>query len=151
MKIEKLNQRYADEFWRLRLSLFKELGEIKNETNLQALKNATKKYYLSCIGKDLICFGAFENERLVAIGSLCLFERIPYSENQSGKEGYILNVYTEPEFRKQGLAGLILKEIIKYASDEKIGRLWLNASENGKALYAEYGFVSKENEMELML
>lgn len=50
--------------------------------------------------KDLISWGIFQRGKLVAIGSLCLFTRIPYNENLSGLEGYILNIYTFPQFRK---------------------------------------------------
>ena len=60
------------------------------------LELATKQYFLSHINKDLISWGIFQKEKLVAIGSLCLFTRILYKENLSGLEGYILNIYTSP-------------------------------------------------------
>lgn len=72
-------------------------------------------------------------------------------ENLNGKEGYILNVFTSPEFRKKGLAKLLLQEIIRYANGHNINKLWLNSSEYGKHLYSSLGFISKSNEMELIL
>lgn len=62
-----------------------------------------------------------------------------------------MNVYTYPEFRKQRLAGTLLQEIIKYAREQGIKRVWLNSSKYGKDLYSIYGFIEKDNEMELML
>lgn len=149
--ILKLDEQSVNEFWQLRMELLKELEEINEETDISKLESATKQYYLSHINKDLFSWGLLHENKLVAIGSLCLFERIPYEENLSGLEGYILNIYTFPMFRKQGIAKHILEEIIKYALQINIRRLWLNSSENGKKIYTELGFIKKDNEMELFL
>lgn len=149
--VVKLDEQDVNKFWQLRMELLKELEEIDEETDTSKLEYATKQYYLSHINKDLFSWGILHENKLVAIGSLCLFERIPYEENLSGLEGYILNVYTSPMFRKQGIAKNILDEIIKYSLQINIRRLWLNSSENGKKLYDELGFIKKDNEMELFL
>lgn len=151
MNLVKLNEESVDEFWNLRLRLFEELGEISENTNVYELERATKEYYSLHINKDLISWGVFDEGTIAASGSLCLFERIPYHENLAGREGYILNIYTCPEFRNRGIAGLLLNEIIKYASKHQIKRLWLNSSEAGKSLYFQRGFTEKNNEMELFL
>lgn len=149
--ILRLNEEAADEFWRLRIELFRELGEVCEDDDVSELKSASEQYYLSHINKDLICWGVFREEKLAAIGSLCLFTRIPYKENLSGSEGYILNIYTCPQFRKHGFAKRILDKIVAYSRENNIKRLWLNSSEQGKKLYAECGFTEKGNEMELFL
>lgn len=149
--ILQLDEKFADDFWLLRKELFEELGEISKSVNNSELKLATKQYFLSHINKDLISWGIFQNGKLVAIGSLCLFTRIPYNENLSGLEGYILNIYTASQFRKRGYANQILDTIIEYSHKNKIRRLWLNYSEPAKRLYTEKGFTKKNNEMELFL
>ena len=151
ISIVKLDQQSVNDFWQLRMALLKELKEINNETDTSKLESATKQYYLSHINKDLISWGIMQDNKLVAIGSLCLFKRIPYEENLNGLEGYILNIYTLPTFRNKRFANYILDEIISYASKVNIKRLWLNSSEQGKKLYAKRGFINKENEMELLL
>lgn len=150
MNIITLNHKNVNQFWKLRLCLLRELGEISTETNLTDLEKSTKEYFLSNINKSLICYGIIDNDEIISIASLCLFNRIPYQENLIGKEGYILNVFTTPEFREQGLAKLLLQEIIKYAKNNDIKKLWLNSSEHGKNLYSSLGFVCKNNEMELI-
>lgn len=149
--ILQLDEKFADDFWLLRKELFEELGEISKSMNNSELKLATKQYFLSHINKDLISWGIFQNGKLVVIGSLCLFTRIPYNENLSGLEGYILNIYTASQFRKRGYANQILDTIIEYSHKNKIRRLWLNYSEPAKRLYTEKGFTKKNNEMELFL
>lgn len=149
--ISLLDEKSVNDFWRLRIELFKELGEVCKDIDITELELATKQYYLSHINKDLISWGIFQKGELVAIGSLCLFTRIPYNENLSGLEGYILNIYTSKQFRKHSFANKILNNIIEYSHKNNIKRLWLNSSEQGKRLYAEKGFIQKNNEMELFL
>lgn len=149
--ILQLDEKFADDFWLLRKELFEELGEISQNMDTSELKLATKQYFFSHINKDLISWGIFQKGNLVAIGSLCLFTRIPYNENISGLEGYILNIYTSPQFRKCGYANQILDTIIEYSHKNKIRRLCLHYSEQEKCLYTEKGFTKKNNEMELFL
>lgn len=141
----------VNDFWRMREELLIELEEINDKNKDFKLEEATKQYYLSHINKDLFCWGILHKNKLAAIGSMCLFERIPYEENLIGLEGYILNIYTSPAYRKQRYARSILDEIIKYSAEIGIQRLWLNSSEKGHSLYLSYGFTDKQNEMELFL
>lgn len=151
MNIIVMDEKWVDEFWKLRLKLFKELGEVSSNSDVHTLETATKKYYLSHINKDLISWGTLVEGHIAATGSLCLFDRIPYQENPRGREGYILNIYTMPEYRSRGFADCLVKEIILYASKMNIPRLWLNSSKQGQRLYEKYGFKAKDNEMELFL
>ncbi|MCD5501790.1 GNAT family N-acetyltransferase [Lactobacillus delbrueckii] len=146
-----LDESYAEDFWRLRKELFKELGEVAESEDLSALEEATKQYFLAHIGQDMVSWGMLEDGKLAATGSFCLFSRIPYSENLTGQEGYILNIYTSPKSRKQGYAKRIVDEIIDYARRTGIKRLWLNASEDGAGVYVKRGFTKKGNEMELFV
>lgn len=113
-EIVQLDEKAASDFWRLRKELFLELGEVSDETDISGLKAATERYYLSHINKDLLSWGIYQEEKIVAIGSLCLFSRIPYQENLSGSEAYILNIYTSEHFRKRGFASQILDTIMEY-------------------------------------
>lgn len=146
-----LDEKSVNEFLRLRIQLFEELGEISKDTDISKLKCETNQYYLQHINKDLFSWGIFQKKKLVATGSLCLFTRIPYKENLSGLEGYILNIYTSPHVRKYGFANQILDNIIEFSLKNDIKRLWLNNSKQGTNLYLKRGFVKKENEMELFL
>ncbi len=146
-----MNSTMVDDFCKLRLLLFEELGEINSTSDINSLEKATQKYYLSHIDKDLISWSIRVEDKIIATGSLCLFNRIPYEENLTGVEGYILNIYTIPTFRKQGFAKLLINVIIEYAKENHIKRLWLSSSEHGKPIYSECGFIMKSNEMELFL
>lgn len=149
--IIQLDEKFADEFVRSRMELFRELGEITDETDAAGLERETRRYYLEHINNDLISRGVLREGKLVCVGSLCMFSRLPYMKNMSGAEGYILNIYTSPPFRGNGLAGAVLDDIIRFSRENNIGRLWLDSSEQGKSLYAGRGFSEKGNELELFM
>ena len=65
-----------------------------------------------------------------------------------GRHAIILNVFTEPDWRRQGVAVLLLQTIIDWARTERLDRLVLHASDAGRSLYARLGFVGT-NEMRL--
>jgi GNAT superfamily N-acetyltransferase len=63
-----------------------------------------------------------------------------------GRQGTIVNVFTEPQWRQRGIAGLLIKEIIIWSKNERIDRLVLHASEEGRSIYERSGFIAS-NEM----
>lgn len=67
-----------------------------------------------------------------------------------GIRPYLLNVYTEPAYRRLGLARLLVTEIVEYCRAQGYTRLSLHASREGRPLYESLGFEGT-NEMKLSL
>jgi GNAT superfamily N-acetyltransferase len=63
-----------------------------------------------------------------------------------GRHAIVLNVFTEQEWRKRGVAPLLMEQIIRWAREEKLDRLVLHASAQARSLYERMGFVPT-NEM----
>lgn len=151
MKIISLNKKHFKYFFNLRISLFKELKEINSKEDIEDLILSTKKYFFDNIEKNMLCWAIEVDDEIVSIASLNIFYRIPYAENLLGKEGYILNVYTLPSYRKKNMADTLIKVIIDYAKNNSIKKLWLNSSDEGKRIYLKNNFKEIENIMELYL
>lgn len=62
------------------------------------------------------------------------------------EEKHIMNLYTDPKYRKQGIATKIL-DIIKEVNSRKIKIITLEATDMGKPLYEKYGFKHLKDEM----
>jgi GNAT superfamily N-acetyltransferase len=63
-----------------------------------------------------------------------------------GRQGTIVNVFTEPQWRRRGIASLPIKEIIIWSKNEQIDQLVLHASDEGRSIYERLGFIAS-NEM----
>jgi GNAT superfamily N-acetyltransferase len=66
-----------------------------------------------------------------------------------GRHAIILNVFTEPEWRRRGVAALLMQHIIDWSRKERLDRLVLHASDDGRTLYKRLGFVLT-NEMKFV-
>ena len=95
---------------------------------------------------------ADEQEMIVAGAGVQLQPILPgpldVSTIGEGRQGTIVNVFTEPQWRQRGIAGLLIKEIIIWSKNEQIDRLVLHASDKGRPIYERLGFVAS-NEMRL--
>ena len=60
----------------------------------------------------------------------------------SGRQAIIQNVFTEPDWRRRGLAALLIKRIIDWTRQEGIDSLVLHASDEGRAFYERLGFIA---------
>jgi len=91
-------------------------------------------------------------DQIVAGAGVQLRQVLPHPSNDQafaeGRHGLIINVFTEPEWRRQGIGELLMKEIISWSKQEKLDRLVLHSSEYGRKLYERLGFVLT-NEMRL--
>jgi len=63
-----------------------------------------------------------------------------------GRQAIVLNVYTEPAFRRRGMARRLMTEILAWARAVRLESLVLHAADDGRPLYEQLGFVST-NEM----
>ena len=52
----------------------------------------------------------------------------------------VQNVYTEPAWRKRGVARALMLKVMQWADEHNLDRLVLHASEEGRPLYVSLGF-----------
>lgn len=63
-----------------------------------------------------------------------------------GRHAIVLNVFTEPAWRRRGLGELLMRQVLDWAREQRLDRLVLHASAEGRPLYERLGFVAT-NEM----
>lgn len=136
----------------LRLALLTELDEINSLEEKHLMEKSTREYLQKALSNnEFISYVAKNDGKAVSISGMVLFNRPPYLENLKGIEAYILNMYTIPEYRGNGLARRLLEHCINESKKNNVKRIWLHSSENGKHLYDKMGFTEKGSEMELFL
>jgi GNAT superfamily N-acetyltransferase len=67
----------------------------------------------------------------------------------AGRQALIVNVYTDPEFRRRGLARRLLTTVVDWARMHQVDSLILHATPDGRPLYESLGFEAS-NEMRFM-
>jgi GNAT superfamily N-acetyltransferase len=86
---------------------------------------------------------------VVGTGGLCFAEKPGTGRHPSGREGYILNMYTKPAWRGRGIAAALLRELLAEAAARGVGCVRLYATAAGRPLYERSGFRPADTEMVL--
>ena len=91
-----------------------------------------------------------KDNKFIGAEGVSFYSVMPTYHNPSGKKAYIMNMYTAPDYRRQGIAYKTLDMLVKMSKERGIDQVSLEATEMGRPLYEKYGFVKMESEMELV-
>jgi GNAT superfamily N-acetyltransferase len=136
-----------------RARMFQDMGEVAGDAFeiLRAKAHAQLKDWLrrgDYVG--WLATPADKPEMVVGGAGIQLQPILPRPVNRStigqGRQGTIVNVFTEPQWRRRGIAGSLLEEIINWSRNEQLDRLILHASDDGRTVYERLGFI-ESNEM----
>jgi GNAT superfamily N-acetyltransferase len=133
-----------------RAAMFRDMGDLAEE-DMAALESETQAYLAELIPANKY-FGWLVESRdgVVAGGGLIVRRMLPRPESpQGGAEGCIMNVYTEPEHRRHGLARELMLTMLEWCRSNHVARVTLHASAEGRLLYESLGFAPT-NEMRLV-
>ncbi|MGC9780576.1 MAG: GNAT family N-acetyltransferase [Candidatus Heimdallarchaeota archaeon] len=106
------------------------------------LKHMKNETFLAWLAED-------ENKTIIATSGLAIIEKPPQLWNLTGKETYIMNMYTKPKWRNQGIGSTLLEKLLEESKNRDIFQVYLYATPIGRALYEKYGFVKSEHSMYL--
>ncbi len=127
---------------RLRRGMFEAMDETIDASKLDAMVQACTQYFPDIL--DAGCMHAWlavtESQWPIGSGALIVDQRPPGPENLSGKEAYIFNLYTEPDYRQQGVAQKIMHAMLRWINHQGITAATLVASEEAMPLYEMLGF-----------
>lgn len=134
----------------IRMRVVRALHALPPSVDLSAFAAASRRYYEESLVKGThVSYLAFADGMWAGAGDIDFYQVLPSYRNSSGKKAYIMNLYTEPVFRKQGIASAILDLLVKEARERGVSSISLKATEMGRPLYDKYGFVSVPEEMAL--
>ena len=95
----------------------------------------------------LVTWIAEDNGVIISTAMVSYYEILPLMSNLTGKTGYILNVFTKPEYRRQGITTRLLNKLVEDAMERKVGKLYLSATDMGKPVYEKFGFENLTKDM----
>ncbi len=84
---------------------------------------------------------AMDGDRAVATGGVLFFTYPPSHVNKSGRIAYITNMFTAPEYRRQGIATAILAMLEDEARARGVSQAKLGATRWGRSVYEKAGYT----------
>ena len=133
-----------------RITVLRAANQLSDEEDMAEVKEQSYEYYKNALQNDThIAYLVFDGDEFVGAGGVSFFRVMPTFHNPSGEKAYIMNMYTNPEYRRQGIAYKTLALLVKEAKERGIKSISLESTESGRALYEKFGFVKMNDEMEL--
>ena len=125
-----------------RVKFINEVFDIKTHPDAEQLKVELIEYFSqSIINKSIIAWLAEYENRIISTSCLVIQSAPPsYSSlKNKGKRGYILNMHTLNEFKKMGIASVLLEKLILEAKKVKLEFVNLHATNDGIEVYKNMG------------
>ena len=140
-----------DELVRTRIIVLRAANKLSNDVDMSLVEKESYEYYKSALETgEHIAYLVYDNENFIGAGGVSFYQVLPTYHNPTGKKAYIMNMYTAPEYRRQGIAFHTLDLLVKDAKEQSVLQIALEATDMGRPLYERYGFVKMEDEMELV-
>lgn len=149
IKIAIANSKKIDKILEARYETIKAVCNLEESyTFSESFMKNTRNYYENADHTTVL---ALNGETVVGCATLCYIDLLPTFDHPEGKRGHIMNVYTNVNFRKQGIAYKMIKMLIYDAKKNGATELSLDSTVEGRSLYEKCGFVASTEGMVLNL
>ena len=133
-----------------RIEVLRAANKLGADVDMSEVARQSRAYYSKALIDDThTAYLVYEGNIFVGAGGVSYYRVMPTYHNPSGKKAYIMNMYTAPDYRRQGIAYKTLDLLVQDAKSSGITAISLEATDMGRPLYEKYGFVKMNDEMEL--
>lgn len=138
-----------DALVKMRTEVLRAANKLSEKVDLAEVETESEKYYKSALENQMhIAYLVYDAQQVIGAGGVSFYQVLPAYHNANGWKAYIMNMYTNPCYRRRGIARNVLELLIKEAEDRGITQITLEATQEGRPLYEACGFVQMQNEME---
>ena len=150
MKIEyrRLTEKEITTFIGMRIQQLREEGAKEEIDLVPALR---EDYMRHMADGTFVSWLAWDGENIIGTSGMSFVEKPPYFGCPSGKMGLLSSMYTNPKYRRMGIARELLSRVVNDAREYGCGTIQITASDMGVKLYADFGFVYNGNFMQYKL
>lgn len=139
-----------DELVRTRIIVLRAANKLSDDVDMSVVEKESCAYYKRALETgEHIAYLVYDNETFIGAGGVSFYQVMPTYHNPSGRKAYIMNMYTAPEYRRQGIATHTLDLLVNDVREQGVLQIALEATDMGRPVYEKYGFVKMEDEMEL--
>ena len=148
IRYKKLTDKELDTFIQMRIRQLREEGATEDIDLVPALQDY---YFRHMADGTFVSWLAMEGERIVGTSGISFVEKPPYFGCPSGRMGLLSSMFTEPDYRRRGIAKELLARVVEEARAYGCGTVQITASDMGVFLYTDFGFVKNGNFMQYKL
>lgn len=145
LSFEKLTEERLDTFISMRITQLREEGATEDIDLVPALKDYYKRHMAD---GTFVSWLAMDGDKIVGTSGMSFVEKPPYFSCPSGRIGLLSSMFTDPGYRRMGIAKELLSRVVEEARNYGCGAVQITASDMGVLLYSDFGFVKNGNFMQ---
>lgn len=92
-----------------------------------------------------------DKDKIIGMSGMSCVEKPPHFGCPNGRGGLLSSMFTDPNYRRLGIAKELLTRVVNEARMHGCGRVQMTTSDMGTLLYTDSGFVKHENFMHYKL
>ena len=132
----------------IRLEMLREVGGLPEEHDVPDSFIARTVDYLAHGNQTTLL--AIDGGQVAGCATICYMKWMPTLDHPTGCRAHLMNVYTAPAFRRQGLARQLVTALMDEAKERGVTEISLDATEAGKPLYEALGFRANDEGMTIV-
>ena len=144
----RLTEKDLATFIEMRITQLREEGA-KEDIDLHPALNDHYKRHMA--DGTFVSWLALDGDKIIGTSGMSFVEKPPYFGCPSGKIGLLSSMYTDPSYRRKGIAKDLLTKVVDEAREYGCGAIQITASDMGVLLYTAFGFVKNGNFMQYRL
>ncbi len=144
----KLTKDDLDTFINMRITQLREEGATEDIDLLPALQDYYDRHMAD---GTFVSWLALDGDKIIGTSGMSFVEKPPYFGCPSGRIGLLSSMFTNPNYRRMGIAKELLHRVVEEARAYGCGAVQITASDMGVKLYTAYGFVHNGNFMQYKL
>ena len=144
----KLTASDLDTFIQMRITQLREEGATEDFDLVPTLKDYYRRHMAD---GTFVSWLALDGDKIIGTSGMSFVEKPPYFGCPSGKLGLLSSMFTNPDYRRMGIAKELLHRVVEEARAYGCGAVQITASDMGVKLYTAYGFVHNGNFMQYKL
>ena len=148
IEYKRLSEKEIDTFIEMRINQLREEGAKEEIDLVPALRDYYKRHMAD---GTFVSWLAVDDEEIIGTSGMSFVEKPPYFGCPSGKMGLLSSMFTNPRYRRMGIAKELLHRVVEEARKYGCGTIQITASDMGVKLYESYGFVHNDNFMQYKL
>ena len=144
----KLTENDLASFIEMRLAQLREEGATEDLDLVPALRDFYRRHMAD---GTFVSWLALDGDRIIGTSGMSFVEKPPYFGCPTGRIGLLSSMYTDPAYRRQGIAKELLRRVTEEARAYGCGAVQITASDMGVLLYTAFGFKKNGNFMQYNL
>ena len=148
IEYRKLTENDLEAFITMRIAQLREEGATEQVDLVPALEDY---YHRHLADGTFVSWLALDGDRIIGTSGMSFVEKPPYFSCPSGRIGLLSSMYTDPGYRRKGIARELLGRVVEEARAYNCGAVQITASDMGVLLYTNFGFVKNGNFMQYKL